>query len=156
MSIESVQNNEIKAFKSECYVGMTTDDAKEAGRSIFREFKRINTDGNNELSIEEIAAQRDRAATKKRRWGNVFLAMGAYYCYNGLRLESMSKEKAEFGAELASKLLNTKITASSAKRNNLVYTLLFAGIGLAKYIKSKNIDQETFEYNVAYHRQLQG
>lgn len=154
MGIEAIQNKDMLAYKSECYVGMTAEEAKEAGRSIFREFEKINTDGNNELSIEEIVAHRDKVATKKRRWGNTFLAIGAYYCYNGLKLESMSKEVAEYGAEIASKILNTKVTAASAKKNNLIYALTLVGIGVAKCIKSKKIDEKTFEYNVDYHKQM--
>lgn len=154
MGIEAIQNKDMLAYKSECYVGMTVDDAKEMGRSVFHEFKKINTDNDNILSFDEIVAQRDKASTKKRRWGNLALGLSAYYCYNGIKLERQPKELQELASEIASNLLNKKITPKSTKIMNLLNTLFFLGIGATKYLKSKNTDKETQEYANAYYKQI--
>ena len=59
MSIEPVQNKDILAYKSDCYVGMTAEEAKESGRSIFRDFKKIDN-GDGVISYDEIVEQRDK------------------------------------------------------------------------------------------------
>ena len=154
MAIESVQNKDMLAYKGNCYVGMTLLEAKEAGGSVFREFKKINTDGDETLSFDEIVAQRNKCSTKKRRWGNLFLGIGAYYCYNGIKIERQPKELQEFGAEFASKLYKMNLTPQKIKRMNLCNAAFFVGIGLVKYIKWKSIDKETQEYTKSYYKQI--
>lgn len=154
MGIEAIQNKDMLAYKSDCYVGMTAEEAKEAGRSIFRDFKKLD-DGDKTLSFDEIVEQRNKIATKKRRWGNFFMAIGAYYCYNGIKIERQSKELQELGAEIASNLFNKKITPQSTKLMNLWNVIFFAGIGIAKCVKSKKIDKETQEYAKQYYQQIE-
>ena len=154
MSIESVQNKDMLAYKGNCCVGMTLQEAKESGGSVFCEFKKINTDGDEIISFNEIVAQRNKCSTKKRRWGNLFLGIGAYYCYNGIKIERQPKKLQEFGAELASRLYKTNLTPQKIKRMNLWNVAFFVGIGLIKYIKSKNIDKETQEYTKSYYKQI--
>ena len=153
MGIDAIKNQNILAYESDCYVGMTAEEAKESGQSIFQDFKKID-DGDKTLSFDEIVEQRDKMATKKRRWGNLCLGLGGYYCLNGILLENQPKELQEIGSEIASKALKTKITPNSTKLMNLLNVLVFTGIGIAKYVKSRKIDKETQEYANQYYQQV--
>ena len=154
MGINAIKNQEMLAYKSDCYVGMTAEEAKVSGRSVFRDFKKINTDSDDVISFDEIIAQRDKKSNKKRNWGNVSMALGAYYSINGIILEKVNPKALDSALEMLSKGSKEVITPTQVKGRNLAWVLLFAGIGIIKYLKSKKIDKETQEYANSYYKQI--
>ena len=152
MGIDSVQDYNIMTYGEKHYLGKKAEEAKAEGRSIFRDFKKVDKNKDELISFDEIVVQRENASRKKRRCGNVFLALSAYYSINGIQMSRQSKELQEIGCSLASDLLGTKITPKSSKRMNLITTLFFLAIGTAKYFKSKKIDKETQEYANSYYK----
>ena len=150
MSIEPVQNKDILAYKSDCYVGMTAEEAKESGRSIFRDFKKIDN-GDGVISYDEIVEQRDKKSKRNRIWGNISMGVGAYYCLNGLILENVNADILDNVVKSMKDSSGKVLSASNVKGRNLAWTLLFAGFGVYKAIKAHRIDKETQEQTKSYY-----
>lgn len=156
METKIIQDRNITGYKSDIYLGMKAEEAKEQSKSIFKEFTRMDTNYDGIISFEEITAQRDKKHKKKNRWANIFLAIGAYNCYNGFRLSRMSEELISQGAKLVADAIgeSTVVSNKSIKKNQLIFTLAISGFAIYKKLKSNNIQKETQEFRKSYFKQM--
>ncbi len=156
MGIKNIQDRSITAYKSEVYLGMSAEEAQAEGRSIFRDFKRIDNDNDGIISFTEIEEQRDKKHKKKNIWSNIFLGSGAYCCYSGYKLQKIPNEIVGQTSEVIAEAMGAVNLRSgqAIKRNHLILTLLVTGIGIIKKIKANNIKQETQKFRIDYNRQL--
>ena len=130
MGIESVYDQSIKTFKTGHYLGMTLDDAREEGGSVFRKFKKVDKNNNEKISFEEIIEQRDLKSKRRRNCGLILMGMGAYDC-------------------VANLLAKSKPTGN--KYVALFDTVLTAGLGMYLVHKANKIDDETHRMSVKYY-----
>ena len=156
MEIQNIQDKSITAYKSEVYLGMTSDEAQSLGRSIFKDFKKINNDNDGIISFAEIEEQRVKKRKKKNIWSNIFLGFGAYCCYSGYKLQKIPNEIVGQTSEVIAEAVGAVNPRSgqAIKRNHLILTLLVTGIGVIKKIRANNIKQETQKFRIDYNRQL--
>ena len=154
MGMEIVQDYGITTYKGKHFLGKQAEEAKSEGHSVFKDFKKIDSDNDNIISFDEITEQRDKTSRKKRIWGNIFMGIGAYYCINGIKLQKYSSEVLEMATEAVSDVLDKKLTPSMVKRDNLINALLFAAIGIIKVVRANKIDKDTQEQANKYYKKI--
>ena len=144
MRTDAVLSN-IKTTDGNFYVGMTLEEAKEQGHSIFKKFKEIdNSKLDGVLSYDEIMNCRNNKIKKQRTWKNIFGGIALYKAFDGFLLEKLQNTN-------CAKHLYEKVPECMPNRKVAFATtcILFC-ITLTKHFKIKKAEKQNKEYRQLY------
>ena len=151
MGVDAVKFENMTTTTGKCYVGMTRDDAKATGKSVFREFKRINKDGDDILSFDEIANQRNKKSSRKNIITNICFGIATFDIVGGL-IGSLSMEYLQrTNTPLSTEFITT---ISKNHREKLLEIAILIGIGLLNSIRKNKINDSTDKMAQVYYQKI--
>ncbi|MCQ2753699.1 MAG: hypothetical protein MJ231_01480 [bacterium] len=143
--------SDIKTTDGKFYVGMTQEEAKEQGRSIFKEFIKIDNDERDGiLSYDEIMNYRNKKIKKKRNGAFAFGGVALYQVIDGLRAEK------NLDINLLRKIYTgapEEIFSNNAlpiRLAELAVTCVLVGVMAVKLFKVKKAEKQNEEYRQLY------
>ena len=146
MVTDTIKMKEFTTIDEKCYVGMTKEEAQKQGKSIFKEFNKID-DGDDVLSVDEVAGRRSKTARRRNVLGNVFTCIAGYHCLAGLGYES----KGLFGQILKQNIEQKGISFDFSRKYLFAKTLVFAGVAIWAKLNARKINKETKEMKHKYY-----
>ena len=123
---------------------MTRDEAEQSKKSVFNEFKKVDTNEDGILSMREVVDRRSEPVKRKNIFGNILMGYAIILCITGLMSESKG---------LTAKMLEATMgdRFKPAIRNLRVETLAISGLSIYQKFRAKHIDKETSEMVQKYY-----